>query len=125
MDNKLEVKIPEEIMKLQENVWLGLTLRQVIATILTLIITTCSFVFIKPWIGEDFAIFIGAVLATPVILIGFVKWHGMTGEKILMLVIIHHFFTPKKITFKSTNIFRTLLNEKLSKIEKGKKPTNV
>ena len=43
--------------------------------------------------------------SAPFAVLGFVKYNGMTAEKFIVAVIKSEFLTPKKLTFKATNIY--------------------
>lgn len=65
--------------------------------------------------------------AIPFAILGFLKYNGMTAEKFLLAWIKSEILTPKKLIFKSTNLYASLISnhEKYNKeIDKLAKTEN-
>ena len=89
----MEVKINKDIREFSESIFFGLTMRQFIFSLL------------KPFFGIETLSWICILGAAPFAVLGFVKYNGMTAEKFIVAFIKSEFITPKRLTFKSKNIY--------------------
>ena len=88
----MEVKINKDIREFSESIFFGLTMRQFIFSL-------------KPFFGIETLSWICILGAAPFAVLGFVKYNGMTAEKFIVAFIKSEFITPKRLTFKSKNIY--------------------
>ena len=87
----LEVKIPKEITEYREKIFLGLSVRQIICVAIAAILGTISFFVVRPFIGNDLALYFVLLIAAPVMGIGFIRINGFTFEKYLGIMFTHMF----------------------------------
>ena len=59
--------------------------------------------------------------AIPFVLLGFVKYNGMTAEKFFMAWLKSEILTPKRLIFKPDNYYLNLYKESQKYKDKGKK----
>lgn len=104
----MEVKINKDIREFSESIFFGLSLRQFIFSVLACIIAVILYFILKPCCGIETLSWVCILGAVPFAVLGFVKYNGMTAEKFIVAVIKSEFLTPKKLTFKPTNIYAEL-----------------
>ena len=101
----MEIKINKEIRNYTESVFFGLTLRQLIFSAIACAIAAGIFILGKDALGTETVSWLCVLAAAPFALLGFVKYHGMTAEKFIWAWIKSEILTPKKLTFKSENLY--------------------
>lgn len=101
----MEVKINKDIREFSESIFFGLTMRQFIFSLLACAIAIVLYFTLKPFFGIETLSWICILGAAPFAVLGFVKYNGMTAEKFIVAFIKSEFITPKRLTFKSKNIY--------------------
>lgn len=101
----MEVKINKDIREFSESIFFGLSLRQFIFSVLACIVAVILYFILKPCCGIETLSWVCILGAVPFAVLGFVKYNGMTAEKFIVAVIKSEFLTPRKLTFKTTNIY--------------------
>lgn len=101
----MEVKINKDIREFSESIFFGLTMRQFIFSLLACVIAVILYFTLKPFFGIETLSWICILGAAPFAVLGFVKYNGMTAEKFIVAFIKSEFITPKRLTFKSKNIY--------------------
>lgn len=113
----MEVKINKDIREFSENIFFGLSLRQFIFSVIACIVAVILYFILKPYFGIETLSWVCILGAVPFAVLGFVKYNGMTAEKFAMAFIKSEFIIPKKLTFKSKNIyaevFKPIIDRKL------------
>lgn len=104
----IERPIPKEIRDFKEKIVFGLTVRQLIATIITLIICVPTYVFGRPYIGDELASWVCILVALPSVAVGFFKYNGMVFEHFLLAVFKYMFLVPTKRKYKTVTFFEEL-----------------
>ena len=101
----MEVKINKDIREFSESIFFFLTMRQFIFSLLACAIAIVLYFTLKPFLGIETLSWICILGAAPFAVLGFVKYNGMTAEKFIVAFIKSEFITPKRLTFKSKNIY--------------------
>lgn len=101
----MEIKINKDIREFSESIFFGLSIRQFIFSTLACIVAVILYFVLKPFLGIETLSWICILGAVPFAVLGFVKYNGMTAEKFIVAVIKSKILTPKKLTFKATNIY--------------------
>lgn len=101
----MEVKINKDIREFSESIFFGLSIRQFIFSALACIVALILYFTLKPFFGIETLSWLCILGAAPFAVLGFVKYNGMTAEKFIIAVIKSEILTPKKLTFKATNIY--------------------
>ena len=113
----MEVKINKDIREFSESIFFGLSLRQFIFSVIACIVAVVLYFALKPYLGLETLSWICILGAAPFAVLGFVKYNGMTAEKLVIAFIKSEFLIPKKLTFKAKNIyeeaFRATIDRKL------------
>nr|WP_316623103.1 PrgI family protein [uncultured Ruminococcus sp.] len=74
--------------------------------------------YFKPILGTETVSWICILAAAPFAALGFLKYNGLTAEKFLWAWIKSEFLTPKKLTYKSTNLYYEMSKSYLDKRKK-------
>lgn len=113
----MEVKINKDIREFSESIFFGLSLRQFIFSLLACAVAVILYFTLKPHLGLETVSWVCILGAIPFAVLGFVKYNGMTAEQFIVAFIKSEFIIPKKLTFKSKNIyaeiFKPTINKKL------------
>lgn len=128
----IEIRIPKEIRTYKEKLFFGLTLRQLICTVIAILVNVPLYWFGKDIIGAEAASWVVILIAMPLFLIGYFSYNGMTFEQFIKSFIQHEFIYPQKRKYETLNIFEVLAQESpqkgkggrshaVSKQKKGKK----
>ena len=114
----MEVKINREIRQYTESIFFGLSMRQFIFSIFACVVAVLLYFLLKPFFGIETLSWVCILGACPFAVLGFVTYNGMTAEKFIIAWFRSEILTPKKLTFKSTNIYYEANKEILEKINK-------
>lgn len=113
----MEVKINKDIREFSESIFFGLSLRQFIFSLLACVVVVILYFTLKPHLGLETVSWVCILGAIPFAVLGFVKYNGMTAEQFIVAFIKSEFIIPKRLTFKSKNIyaeiFKPTINKKL------------
>lgn len=113
----IAIRIPEEIRKYKERIMFGLSARQLICTIIALLICVPLYFFGRSFINEELLSWTIILIAGPVFAIGFIKYNGMPMEKFAVAIFKYLFLYPTKRKYKTENAFR-IWDEKARSEEK-------
>ncbi|HPT76754.1 MAG TPA: PrgI family protein [Defluviitaleaceae bacterium] len=102
----IAVRIPQEIRKYKEKILLGLTARQLLSTMIALIICVPIYFYGRGKISEDLLSWLIIILAIPFVSIGFFNFNGMPMEKFIVAFVKSEVLYPQKRKYKSENAFR-------------------
>jgi len=84
----LEIKINKEIRDYQESVFLGLSLRQFLFSLLACAVAVGIYFGLRNVLGSETVSWLCMLGAFPFAVLGFVKYHGMTAEKFVLAYLI-------------------------------------
>ena len=127
----MEVKINREIRNYTEAMFFGLSMRQFIFAICACAVAVGIYFLLKPVVGTETVSWMCILGAAPFAALGFVKYNGMTAEKmeasmVQLLTAVwawikSEYLTPKKLTFHATNTYYELMKPTIEKKMKGEK----
>jgi hypothetical protein len=106
----LEVKINKEIRDYTESMFFGLSLRQFFFSLLAVISAVGIYFALKPTLGTEIVSWLCIICAAPLAAMGFVKYNGMTAERFFYEWVRSEFMMPKKLMFRSTNLYYEAIN---------------
>jgi len=101
----MEVKINKEIRDYTESMFFGLSLRQFFFSLLAVGAAVGIYLTMKPHLGTEIVSWVCVAGAAPLAAMGFVKYNGMTAERFLLAWFRSEFLIPKRLTFKTTNLY--------------------
>lgn len=114
----MEVKINREIRQYTESIFFGLSMRQFLFSIIALIVSVVLYFILKPYFGIETLSWVCILGACPFAVLGFVTYNGMTAEQFIFAWFKSEILTPKRLTFKATNIYYETNKETIEKLEK-------
>lgn len=112
----MEIKMNKEIRSYQEAVFWGLTLRQTLFGGAAIAASVYAY-YACAGLGAEAASWLCILAAAPFALAGFFRWHGMTAE-VALLVILRDLVTPKRLPWRSVNYSQLYFQPVLEKVRK-------
>ena len=107
----MEIKINKEIRSYQEAVFMGLSLRQLLFSILAVGAAVGVDFGLKNVLGQETVSWLCVIAAFPFAILGFIKYHGMTAEQFLKAYIESEFLTPKELKSVPVNLYAVILSD--------------
>lgn len=114
----MEVKINREIRNYTEAMFFGLSLRQFIFSLCSIVMAVGLYFILKPYVGTETVSWMCILSAAPFAALGFIKYNGMTIEKFLWVWFKSEFLMPKKLTFYPSNTYYELMKPDMKKRKK-------
>lgn len=101
----MEVRINKEVRNYQESLFFGLSLRQFLFALLAVGV----YFGLRPVLGNGEIGWVCILAAFPFALGGFFQYNGMNLEQFLLAFFRSKFLTPKRLVFKSENMYAKLM----------------
>ena len=114
----MEVKINREIRNYTESMFFGLSLRQLIFSALAVAVAVGLYFLMRPYAGTETVSWVCVLGAAPFALLGFITYHGMTAEQFIWAWIKSEILMPKKLVFRSENLYFDAVEPVIKKYEK-------
>lgn len=105
----MEIRINKEVRNYQESLFFGLSLRQLLFALLAVAVTVGVYFGLRPVLGNGEIGWVCVLAAFPFALGGFFQYNGMTLERFLLAYIRSEFLFPRRLVFKSDNIYAKAL----------------
>lgn len=105
----MEVRINKEVRNYQESLFFGLSLRQLLFALLAVAVAVGVYFGLRPVLGSGEIGWVCVLAAFPFALGGFFQYNGMTLERFLLAYIRSEFLFPRRLVFKSDNIYAKAL----------------
>jgi len=115
----LEVKINKEIRNYTESMFFGLSLRQFIFSVLACGVAVGLYFLLRPYFGMETLSWVCILGALPFAAMGFIKYNGMTAEQFVWAWFKSEFLMPKKLMFRSDNLYYEAMKSNIEAREKG------
>ncbi len=115
----IEVRINKEVRDYQESLFFGLSLRQLLFALLAVLVAVGVYFGLKDVVGSGEIGWVCVLAAFPFALGGFFTYNGMTFERFLLAVIRSELLYPRKLVFKSENLYAKAMEN--STIKEGLK----
>ena len=113
----MEIRINKEVRDYQEGLIFGLSLRQCVFALLAVIVAVVVYFLFHDVIGSAEIGAVCVLTAFPFALCGFFRYNGMTFERFLIVFIHSELFYPKRLVFKSENLYAQALSQSSMKEE--------
>lgn len=114
----MEIKINREIRDYHESMFMGLSLRQSIFSVLAIASAVGLYFWLQPVLGTEITSWVCVLGAAPFAVLGFVSYHGMPAEKFLWVWFRSEILEPKQFCFKPNNLYYELMKNSIVKHEK-------
>lgn len=105
----MEVKINREIRNYTESMFFGLSLRQLIFSVLACGVALGLYFLLKPHLGTETVSWVYILGAAPFVALGFVKYNGNSAKKFIWAWFKSEFLMPKKVVFHFINTYYELM----------------
>ena len=105
----MEVRINKEVRNYQEGLFFGLSLRQCIFALLAVLVAVGVYFGLRPVLGTGEIGWVCVLAAFPFALGGFFQYNGMTLEQFLLAFVRTELLCPKRLVFKSENLYAKAL----------------
>lgn len=106
----MEVRINKEVRDYQESLFFGLSLRQLIFALLAILVAVGVYFGLKNMVGTGEIGWICVLAAFPFAMGGFFTYNGMTFERFVLAFIRSEFLCPRRLTFRSENLYAKALD---------------
>lgn len=114
----MEININKDVYKYKEKIFFGLDLRQLLCSGLAIGAAVWVYFRFKDSIGKETLSYVCMLAATPFALFGFVKYHRMPFEKVIVLWFKDRFLIPSRLVRKPRNYYYDFIQ--ISKEKKGR-----
>ena len=111
----MEVRINKEVRNYQESLFFGLSLRQLLFALLAVAVAVGVYFGLRPVLGNGEIGWVCVLAAFPFALGGFFQYNGMTLERFLLAYIRSEFLFPRRLVFRSDNIYAKALENSTTK----------
>ena len=101
----------KEIRDYQESMFFGLNFRQFFCSLLAILAAVGIYFGMRDLAGEDVIGWLCMVGAAPFAACGFFKYHGMTAEQFLWAFIKSEFLYPKRLLYRSEDLYYSCMEE--------------
>lgn len=105
----IEVRINKEVRDYQESLFFGLSLRQFVFALLAVVVAVGVYFSLRTIVGTGEIGWICVLAAFPFALCGFFQYNGMTFERFILALIRAELIYPKRLVFKSDNLYAKAL----------------
>lgn len=105
----MEVRINKEVRNYQEGLFFGLNLRQFIFSLLAIFAAAGTYFVLHFLFGDVEVGWVCVLAASPFALCGFFQYNGMTAENFVCALIKSELLYPKKLVFRSENLYAKIL----------------
>ena len=110
----MEVKINREIRQYTESVFFGLSLRQFVFSVFSLIVAVGLYFLLRQYASTETVSWVCVLGAAPFAVLGFVTYHGMPAEKFLWAWFRSEILEPKELRFEPVNLYCETLKNNIS-----------
>ena len=117
----MEVKMNKEIRDYQESMFFGLDFRQCLFSVLAILAAVGIYFGVHNLFGEEVTGWLCVLSAAPFAVCGFFKYHGMNAEQFLWAVIKSEILYPKRLVYRTENLYLSCMEEKILAGEKSGK----
>ena len=105
----MEVRINKEVRNYQESLFFGLSLRQLLFALLAVAVAVGVYFGLRPVLGNGEIGWVCVLAAFPFALGGFFQYNVMPLDLFLLGYIRSEFLFPRRLVFKSDNIYAKAL----------------
>lgn len=108
----MEIKINKEIRNRQENVFFGLSVRQLIYSGLALGLAVGVYFALRDHLGGGAASWLCMLCAAPVAVAGFFRYNGMTFGQFVWAMVKTLFLCGRPRSFRAENLYEKVLRSR-------------
>lgn len=116
----MEVKINKEIRDYQESMFFGLNFRQFVFSLLAVLAAVAIYFGTERIASGEARGWLCMLGAAPFAACGFFKYHGMTAEQFLWVVIKSELLYPKKLHYQPEDLYYACMSDAILAGEQGR-----
>ena len=116
----MEIKINREIREYKENMFFGLSLRQLVFSVLACGVAVGIYFGLRNVLGTETVSWLCILGAAPFAAMGFVKYHGMTAEQFIWAWLRSEMLEPKEFKFEDSNYYYAALKDTIEELQTGR-----
>lgn len=120
----MEIKINKEIREYSESMFLGLSLRQCVFSLLAVLAAVGLFFGLRAVVGQMEIGWVCILGAAPFAALGFLKYQGMTCEQLAAAFVRTELLLPERLLFEGENIYADVLLPALEEERKRRRKLN-
>lgn len=114
----MEIKVNKEIRDYHESVFMGLSMRQTVCSVLAIGAAVGLYFWLNPILGMETASWVCVFGAAPFAVLGFVSYHKMPAEKVFVLWLKSEILEPRQLVFKPNNLYYESMKDSIAIKEK-------
>ena len=114
----MQIKINREIQDYKESMFMGLSLRQCVYSVLAMLAAVAIYFLLKPVAGVETLSWACIVGAFPFVMLGFVNYNKMPAEKLLKVWIRSNLLTPRQLKYIPNNFYYAALRDSIEQQRK-------
>ncbi len=107
----MEVKVPRDILKYEEALFFGLSLRQFLFSLLAVGVAVGAYLLCSPHLATETTSWICIVASLPFALLGFVHYNGMTADQFVRTWARSELLFPKVLIYQGTNLYMEAIEQ--------------
>lgn len=121
----MNAKINKEIRNYSESIFFGLSMRQFVFSLLAVLVAVGLYFLLCPYFGLETLSWMVILAAAPFAVMGFVSYHGMSAEQLLITWIRSELIEPRQLSVQVNNLYYEAMKKWIAAREKGGKRKRV
>ena len=121
----MNAKINKEIRNYSESIFFGLSMRQFVFSLLAVLVAVGLYYLLSPYFGLETLSWMVILAAAPFAVMGFVSYHGMSAEQLLITWIRSELIEPRQLSVQVNNLYYEAMKKWIAAREKGGKRKRV
>ena len=121
----MNAKINKEIRNYSESIFFGLSMRQFVFSLLAVLVAVGLYYLLSPFFGLETLSWMVILAAAPFAVMGFVSYHGMSAEQLLITWIRSELIEPRQLSVQVNNLYYEAMKKWIAAKEKGGKRKRV
>lgn len=121
----MNAKINKEIRNYSESIFFGLSMRQFVFSLLAVLVAVGLYFLLCPYFGLETLSWMVILAAAPFAVMGFVSYHGMSAEQLLITWIRSELIEPRQLSVQVNNLYYEAMKKWIAAKEKGGKRKRV
>lgn len=121
----MNAKINKEICNYSESIFFGLSMRQFVFSLLAVLVAVGLYFLLCPYFGLETLSWMVILAAAPFAVMGFVSYHGMSAEQLLITWIRSELIEPRQLSVQVNNLYYEAMKKWIAAKEKGGKRKRV
>ena len=107
----MNAKINKEIRNYSESIFFGLSMRQFVFSLLAVLVAVGLYFLLCPYFGLETLSWMVILAAAPFAVMGFVSYHGMTADQLLITWIRSELIEPRQFPVQVSNLYYEVLKD--------------